>query len=841
VVKVHKMKDQDRNQERLLGELGKLRQRVAELEALKDESKRTEEMRRENEAKFRRVFEQSSDAIVLTDEEGIITDWNPGAEKITGMARDEALGRSLWDVQFQMAPEERRTLETYEYIKRAALDALGEGQAPWMRKLSEQEIQRFDGTRRTLQSSEFVIRTDRGHGLGSIMRDVTGYKQAEMALLESEEKYRTLVEQSLQGLAIFGDDGIIFVNSVAAKMVGYTVEELMSLSDKDMRAMVHPDDQALVWGRLRDRLTGKPVPQRYEFRLNRRDGTVCWVEISSNRIEYRGSFVVQAALVDVTERKLAERALRRRNRELELLNRASQALNSTLDLDLVLVTVLEEVRRLMDATASSIWLTDPDTGEVVCRQATGPHNEIVRNWRLAPGEGIAGWVARRGESLIVPDAQADERHFSGVDREIGLSLRSMLSVPLQVRQSVIGALQVLDSEVDRFDTEDLALLELLAASAAVAIENARLYETLRDHAGRLEQRVQERTAELQAQYARLDATLRSTTDGIVVVDGAGNITQANPVARRWLDQTLSSGDVRRLQGMMRNLAQQAGAEAILGRTPKLMLELTGLDLELSAAPAMGEGAEASSVVVAIHDVTHLKALDRMKSRFVANVSHELRTPATTIKLYAHLMQQQPEKWKEHLASLAREADQQARLVDDILQISRIEAGRLEIALDPIPLDGLIEGVVTNHQALAEGKELTLEYRSVTNGEGEAGPVALIDPQWITQVLNNLVGNAIRYTLPGGTVVISTGEREAGGRRWATATVADTGIGIPEDELPHIFDRFFRGEKPWAMQLTGTGLGLSIVKDIVELHGGHVTVESEEDVGSTFTIWLPLAD
>jgi signal transduction histidine kinase len=256
---------------------------------------------------------------------------------------------------------------------------------------------------------------------------------------------------------------------------------------------------------------------------------------------------------------------------------------------------------------------------------------------------------------------------------------------------------------------------------------------------------------------------------------------------------------------------------------------------------MEEDAEASSVVVAIHDVTHLKALDRMRSRFVANVSHELRTPATTIKLYAHLMQQQPEKWREHLASLAREADQQARLVDDILQISRIEAGRLELALAPTPLSGLVASVAANYQVLAEEKELALEYRSATNDEGEAGPMALIDQQWITQVLSNLVANAIRYTLPGGTIVMSITEGEVGGRTWATVAVADTGIGIPEDELPHIFDRFFRGEKPWAMQLTGTGLGLSIVKDVVELHGGRVTVESEEDVGSTFTIWLPLAN
>ena len=112
---------------------------------------------------------------------------------------------------------------------------------------------------------------------------------------------------------------------------------------------------------------------------------------------------------------------------------------------------------------------------------------------------------------------------------------------------------------------------------------------------------------------------------------------------------------------------------------------------------------------------------------------------------------------------------------------------------------------------------------------------------MVQALSNLVGNAIRFTPAGGKVVLSTGTEEAEGRTWATVTVADTGMGIPEDELPHIFDRFFRGEKPRSMQLTGTGMGLAIVEEIVELHGGRVTVQSQVNVGSTFTVWLPLGD
>jgi len=141
------------------------------------------------------------------------------------------------------------------------------------------------------------------------------------------------------------------------------------------------------------------------------------------------------------EHKRAEEALRWRNRDLELLNQLGQASNSTLDLDHVLITVMEEMRRLLGAAASSAWLTDSKTGELVCQHATGPQSEIVQGWRLAPGEGVAGWVAHHGTSLIVPDTRADERHFKDVDRQTGMELRSILSVPLRTRQDVIGVLQ----------------------------------------------------------------------------------------------------------------------------------------------------------------------------------------------------------------------------------------------------------------------------------------------------------------------------------------------------------------------------------------------------------------
>ena len=208
--------------------------------------------------------------------------------------------------------------------------------------------------------------------------------------------------------------------------------------------------------------------------------------------EYRA--MRDLAQQEARERKQVEETLRQRNRELAVLNRASQALTSTLDLDQVLIGVLEEVRYLLDVIACSIWLIDPETNELVCRQATGPQSEIVRSWRLPLGEGLVGWVARSGESLIVPDTWAEERHFKGVDMRTGLLLRSILSVPLRTKAGIIGVLQVMDVETNRFNETHLNLLEPLTASAAIAIDNAGLVEALR-----------RQTIELQARNEELDA------------------------------------------------------------------------------------------------------------------------------------------------------------------------------------------------------------------------------------------------------------------------------------------------------------------------------------------------
>ncbi len=525
--------------------------------------------------------------------------------------------------------------------------------------------------------------------------------------------------------------------------------------------------------------------------------------------------------------KQAERIQQRR---MEHLIEAGRVILSTLDPDVVLRSIMEIVTVEMDAEDASVWLLDPKGG-LKCRAAFGERADEVLGVRLEAGQGIVGWILQHGEPVLLHDVRADPRFFRGMDEQIDFQTCNLIGAPLRVKDTVIGVTEVINKRSGSFSAADLAWLQALAPLAGVAIENAQLYWKLRDHASQLEERVRERTAQIQAQYARLRAVLRSTTDGILVTNAEGEIVEANPVVQAWLTRTLSPEDAARLQAAVRDLAGRAEER------PEMVLELKGLDLELSAAPVGERVVGKPATVVAVHDVSHLKALERMKSRFVTSVSHELRTPITTIKLYAALLQTSPpEKWGEYVDALAHEADRQARLVEDITQISSIDAGRLEMKPRPTPLNDLTGAVLADYRALAENRGLTLVHQPA-----ESGPVALVDPGRMMQVLGNLVVNAIQYTPEGGKVLLSTAEAQVEGRTWATVMVADTGMGIPEDELPHVFERFFRGEGVRQMQIPGTGLGLATVKEIVELHGGQVTVKSRVGVGTAFTVRLPLAD
>ena len=538
----------------------------------------------------------------------------------------------------------------------------------------------------------------------------------------------------------------------------------------------------------------------------------------------------QQAAIAIENARLYE--AQRAQRELaEALEEAAAVVSSALDFDQVLDYILDQVARVVHADTFNIILVDGDKGRMI-------------RWRGYDELGIPSSPESRenvpihypsllrmlhdGQPTVVPDVSKDPNWVAVPGREI---LNSYVAAPIRIAGKTEGFLNVASVHPNQFGSQDAQRLKAFADHAAIALQNARLFQRTLQYTEELERRVRDRTVQLEAKNAWLEAIVSSTSDGIVVTDSDGHIVDANRVAKMWLYHSLPSEDVERLRETVRGLARRAEAR------PDAVIELSGLDLELRAAPILERGAEGPAVVVAVHDVSYLKALDRMKSQFISNVSHELRTPITSIRLYSSLIQRSPASRRaQYFEALDQEAARLSKLVEDILQISRIEAGQLELERQRIDLNTLSETAVISHRALAESKGLTLVYRSDVTAT-----MISADSDKFIQVLNNLIENAIKYTLEGGHIAVSIERRTRDARGWALVVVRDTGIGIPDAEKACLFDRFFRGAEPEEMRIQGSGLGLAIVKEIVELHGGSVAVDSQVGVGSTFAVWIPLIE
>jgi signal transduction histidine kinase len=257
------------------------------------------------------------------------------------------------------------------------------------------------------------------------------------------------------------------------------------------------------------------------------------------------------------------------------------------------------------------------------------------------------------------------------------------------------------------------------------------------------------------------------------------------------------------------------------------------DAALTIAPVFDVDGQISGYVGVQRDISHQKELERLKDEFVSNVSHELRTPIANVKLYINLLTRgKPEKYDEYLQTLRREAARLEKLIEDLLDLSRLDLGRQPILLTPADVNQLAAQLIADRTALAASRQLLIDYRA-------EGPLALAqaDPAMLSQVVSNLLTNAINYTPAGGLITVTTATRPREEQTWITITVQDTGPGISPNELEHIFERFYRGEAGHRSGAPGTGLGLAISAQIMSMLGGSITVESQSGQGAAFTVWL----
>lgn len=490
--------------------------------------------------------------------------------------------------------------------------------------------------------------------------------------------------------------------------------------------------------------------------------------------------------------------------QLVALYEIGRALNSTLQLGEVLERILAMLLPLFEAEAGSIMLAEEDV--LTIGAAVGLSPEIIQSTRVKRGEGIAGWVAQTGEMLLLNGKVADPRFTRLVERPDEIS--SSLCAPLRHRERITGVLMLRRSEPSTFTVDQLHFFESVADQAALAIANARQVERV------------------EKERQKSEAILRSMADGVVVTDAKGVVVHCNAAAERLLDKELKD---RPLQELFPNLAYQHilnqintgrmyESEVRYGVEQLLRVSATGLSLE-------------QGVVFLFHDETERARIERMKSEFLSMVSHELKTPITTIQAFLELLiyREFPVERRRHFLEISLEEGRRLqKLIEDILELARMESGRFRLHKSACDLKELVESVLPGFVERFPTHRFSFE-QSTDQSALEA------DPTLLTQVLTNLLSNAVKYSPDGGAIRLHLGRE---GNR-LTCSVSDEGIGIEKDKIPYIFEKFYRVDNSLTRETGGTGLGLANARYIVESHGGSIWAESEPGQGSTFTVALPV--
>jgi len=464
------------------------------------ERRRAEEALRASEHRLKIILDSAQAGITIIDAEArTIVDANPAALRMIGAARDQVIGSVCH--QFICPAEQGRCPvcdlgQSVDNSERVLLTANGE-KLPIIKTVVTVML----GSRKCLVES-FI--------------DITERKRAEQALRESEERFRTVANFTYDWEYWVGvDRNYVYVSPSCERVTGYRPDEFLKKPEL-LEEIVHPDDRAAIAAHLHEGFDSQEA-FGIDFRIMTRSGQERWVNHVCQPVrDANGRWMGRrASNRDITERKQAEEEIRRLNqdlerhaRELAALNTAGQAITSTLDLRTVLELVMTEVKSLMDTEGASVLLRDSAPDELVFAAVAGPGAEKLIGARMPATAGIAGWVMQKGQSALVSDARRDPRFYDRLDGTSGLVTRSLLAVPLAFKGVTIGVVEVVNKASGDFTEHDLKLLETVAGSAAIAIENARLYQAEQEQYQRLQQsQAQLVQAEKMSALGRLAAAL----------------------------------------------------------------------------------------------------------------------------------------------------------------------------------------------------------------------------------------------------------------------------------------------------------------------------------------------
>lgn len=796
-----------------------VRQRVGRLIKEVDLASRLREQDRLN----RQLFDQNNVyRLVIEPDSGVILDANPAACQFYGFSREQFRQKRLNDLD---ANPSRQMMQ-----RAFRATAAQETYFVFTHRLASTETREVE---MYCAPIEYLGR----RATQVVLHDVTQRKQTEMRLRESEERYLKILELSNDAVfTLSADTTVTFLSRSFNTLLGTPTDEWIGRS---FVPLIYFDDlpQALS---MVDKVLRGEVPPPFELRFNSTDGFSYGEVILSPQFDNREVVGIWGAVRDVTQRKVAEQSEREQRVLAEALRDTAAALNATLNLDELFGRILVQVERVVPSDTANVMLIEHGVARVVrCRgyAERGLEDDVLLlRFDVSQTPNMKYMIESR-RPFVEPDV--DQYEGWVMTPETGW-IRSHVAAPIVVNGKVLGFLNLDSAMVNAFVDLDADRLMAFADQAAMAIRNAELFEAVRRQTSDLEQRVAQRTAQLEHERAQLRTILDSMNEG-VIYDEQGEVRYINRALTELVGYTMREwyGHLEMLQpdtttpGEMRRTMESLYAtiaEGALWTSDMRLRRRDGseFDAAVMCSPVQNADRKVIGTVTVIRDVSQEKALEEQKGRFVANASHELRTPITNMKMRLHLMRRKHGDMDTHLEVLEEVTERMKRLVEELLDTSRFARGVISLQAQMVDMHRLIESVVRMQGPEADFKDVALLLDLPADLVEVYG-----DEQRILQVVTNLVVNAVNYTQPGGHVTIAV--RPATERDpFVTLDVQDTGLGISPEHLPHIFEPFYRAEN----RGEGTGLGLSITRQIVELHGGTITVESTLGEGSTFRVRLP---
>ncbi len=523
------------------------------------------------------------------------------------------------------------------------------------------------------------------------------------------------------------------------------------------------------------------------------------------------------------ERLESEDQLRARNRELEALRSIALLLGGTLDLFEIIDIALTHLQDLVPYERAGLALRYEDRLYFVNDRGFSPEFDWEAFEKWVNDDVILRETHTLTESRLYANIQAEWNTLPFLN-----DMQSLLILPICSREQTRGLVYLLSGEANVYMAHHAALGLAVMRQVATALENAQLYSDM-------ENRVEERTNELQAQRDRTETILQNVADAIMFMDDEGRVLYVNAA---WETLTGYSPD----ESLMMTFSDLYGLQTppeiseTMWETLRAGSLWRGLlkntrkdgvlyDAEFTVVPVIGDHR-----FVSVHrDVTQARQYEEMQRRFISDAAHDLGNPVANLKLHLDLMQRKPENAPRYMNVIRHETERLDALVQDLLMLSRLDRGILAQHIETIDLRHMVQRVVENQREAAQAKNITLLY--------DPAPEPLLfqgDRRQIERVVVNLISNALDYTPEGGEVLVMSIREE----NEVVFAVRDTGIGISTKDLPHIFDRFYRADNARLMSAKGSGLGLSIVKSIVENHGGEIYVTSAPHEGTYFHVALP---